>query len=262
MREEDIKKTEALKMNDLSVEEVAERRSKLRQMRELMFREEARAKRVAKIKSKAFRKIHRKEKEKLDNASNAGRPEDDDGERMKMEVERARERATLRHKNTSKWAKAMKARGEFDEDEDQDQHRDINEKLEREERLARRIRGEDSEGENGDTDDDDDDTGLEIVKARAFEELQSLTHVGVVSGQRADEKSTSVFEMKFMKEAAARQRRDVDDMMDEFRKELGEIPMNSDDEEEQNEDSDTVTANRANGRMTFRPSQVCSSSSF
>ena len=36
---------------------------------------------------------------------------DEEG-RMKFEVERARERATLKHKNTGKWAKAMQQRGD------------------------------------------------------------------------------------------------------------------------------------------------------
>ena len=120
MREQDIAQTEALKMNHLSVEEVAERRAELAKMRDLMFRAEAKAKRVSKIKSKTYRRIRKKAKAKL--ASQLGMDEDDedvDDEegQLKREVERARERATLRHKNTGKWAKAMKARGELDVDQ-------------------------------------------------------------------------------------------------------------------------------------------------
>ncbi|KAF9503812.1 hypothetical protein BS47DRAFT_1402036 [Hydnum rufescens UP504] len=68
LREEDIEKTEELQMSNLTIEEVAARRAELRQMRELMFRAEAKAKRV------------------LD-------PEAADAERLKLEAARAKERA-------------------------------------------------------------------------------------------------------------------------------------------------------------------------
>jgi U3 small nucleolar RNA-associated protein 14 len=54
-----------LQKNDLTVEEVAARRAELRKMKELMFRAEVKAKRVAKIKSKTYRRLRRKEKEKM-----------------------------------------------------------------------------------------------------------------------------------------------------------------------------------------------------
>ena len=63
MREEDLAHTEELKMNHLSVEEVAARRAEVRKMRELTFRAEVKAKRMAKIKSKAFRRLKKKERE-------------------------------------------------------------------------------------------------------------------------------------------------------------------------------------------------------
>ncbi|KAJ3500661.1 hypothetical protein NLJ89_g9697 [Agrocybe chaxingu] len=67
LREEDIHETEdsMLKTNNLSVEEVAERRNELRKMRELMFRAEIKARRVSKIKSKTYRRLRRKEKERI-----------------------------------------------------------------------------------------------------------------------------------------------------------------------------------------------------
>ncbi len=67
-------------MNNLSVEEVAERRAQLRKMRDLMFRADVKAKRVAKIKSKTYRRIRKKEKEKLLAKVDAtiGGDEDDD----------------------------------------------------------------------------------------------------------------------------------------------------------------------------------------
>ncbi|KAH9932099.1 Utp14-domain-containing protein [Epithele typhae] len=105
LREDEIAQTEALKMNHLSVEEVSARRAELTKMRDLMFRAEAKAKRLAKIKSKTYRRIRKKEKARLaDKLHELGGEDDEDDEerRVQREVERARERATLRHKNTGK----------------------------------------------------------------------------------------------------------------------------------------------------------------
>lgn len=247
-------------MNHLSVEEVAERRAELRKMRDLMFRADLKAKRVSKIKSKAYRKIHRKEREKLMAQLDEGAEGvDEEEERMKHEVERAKERATLKHKNTGKWAKAMKSRGGLDED----QRRDINEMLERGDRLRQKIqgRGSDDDDEN-DLSDDGDEGGregaLQKAKATAFEELQQLE--GTEENQESVEvKAKSVFNMKFMKDAAARQNREVDKMVDDFRKEMGDADEGSENEDVPDESVDPIAVQRAGGRMSFRPAglQVC-----
>jgi U3 small nucleolar RNA-associated protein 14 len=142
-----MERTEALAMNHLSVEEVAARRAELRKMRELMFRAEVKAKRIAKIKSKAYRRIQKRAREK-DAVGEEGEGEG----RMKSEVERAREGATLRHKNTGKWARAMKGK-----ELNVDQRREIEEMLDRGEKLRRKIRGEDEEDESESDDESGDD---------------------------------------------------------------------------------------------------------
>jgi len=75
-----------LKINKLSVEEIAERRNELRQMRELMFRAEIKARRVKKIKSKTYRRLKRKEKERLGELNDAKEPDQSDQERSEDEV--------------------------------------------------------------------------------------------------------------------------------------------------------------------------------
>lgn len=244
-------------MKDLTVEEVAERRAELRRMRELAFRADAKAKRVAKIKSKAYRRIQKKEKAKklakLDNET--GEAEDNEEERLKAEIDRARERATLKHKNTGKWAKAMKSRGELDVD----QRRDLNEMLERGDRLRRRIQGIGSGSEDDDedlSDEDDVDADNSKIKARAFEELSKLQNdqVGDVNTEMfAKKKAKSVFEMKFMKDAEARKNLEVDREIDEFRRQMGNVPMESDNEVDNEKDETLAPVERVNGRMVFRP---------
>ncbi|EMD42263.1 hypothetical protein CERSUDRAFT_110794 [Gelatoporia subvermispora B] len=256
MREEDIAQTEALKMNHLSVEEVAARRAELAKMRELMFRAEAKAKRVAKIKSKTYRRLKKKEKAKL--AAQLGQDEDaedDDDEevRMKREIERARERATLRHKNTGKWAKAMKARGELDED----QRQDIHEMLDRGEKLRRKIRGEgeSDEEDSGDESDDDDEGAEQRIKASAFKELVGLDDEGSLPAH-GGKKGKSIFEMKFMQDAMAKQQRQVNEMVDDFVKEMGSaMPEEGAEgtEVEVQQHSYGTVVERVGGRAVYRP---------
>ncbi|KAI0652546.1 Utp14 protein-domain-containing protein [Trametes meyenii] len=256
MREDEIAETESLKMNHLSVEEVAARRAELAKMRDLMFRAEAKAKRIAKIKSKTYRRLKKKERARL--AAKLGEDEgadpDDEQARLKREVERARERATLRHKNTGKWAKAMRERGELDED----QRRDINEMLDRGERLRRKIRGE---GESGEEDSDDEDSdeedgqdGVARIKSKAFDELAALEadEPEVPTGK----KGKSIFEMKFMKDAMAREQRRTNEMADDFVKEMGGADPDADEGERDIHDADHSSGaivQRIGGRVVYRP---------
>lgn len=196
MLDSSIQKTESLKMNHLTLEEATARRAELRKMRDLMFRAEVKAKRLSKIKSKTYRRLKKKEKQKLlkklgGDAVEEEEDMDEEG-RLKRDVERARERATLKHKNTGKWAKAMKARGELDED----QRQDVMEMLERGDMLRKKIRGDG--GSDDDEQSDEDDVDDDKIRADAFEEISQL-HVGEQEVEPAGSKS--VFHMKFMMDA-------------------------------------------------------------
>ena len=186
--------------------------------------------------------------------------EEDEEGRMKHEVERARERATLRHKNTGKWAKAMKGRGELDED----QRMAIGEMLDRGEKLRRRIQGEGNGDESAEDDDDsgeDGEDGVERIKASAFDELAKLREDGEDASEAAGQKGKSVFEMKFMKDAMARQKAQADKIADDFVKDLvGDIPgADSDGEVEHPPNTDTAVE-RIGGRVSFRPGNAVRSS--
>ncbi|KAF9237059.1 Utp14 protein-domain-containing protein [Melanogaster broomeanus] len=253
-RDEDISHTEALKMAHLSVEEVAARRSELRMMRELAFRADRKAKRMAKIKSKAYRRIRKKQRERLDGAD-ADVDVDDEGARLKAEVERARERATLRHKHTGKWAKAMKGH----EGLDQDQRQAIGEMLERGEKLRRRIRGEDSGDDMDDEDSESegaDEQDEEVIKRKVFDELAALRAED--DADAPELKSKSVFNMKFMRAAAARQSREVDANAEELAREMGfghdgEEGDGASDAAGDSPTTDTAMVHRTGGRVSFRP---------
>ena len=248
MREEDLQKAEELKMNHLSAEEVASRRAEIMKTRELMFRAEMKAKRISRIKSKTYRRLKRRAKEKqLGEESGSEGPEAP----LKREAERAKERATLRHKNTGKWAKTMRRRGAMDTD----QRQDMVEMLERGEKLRRKIQGSkegsDSDDDNGDSDD------LAQLKAQVFDELAELKRHD--SGPAKD-KGKSIFDMKFMQDAAAREQREVDKMVDNLMDELqdSDVPAHEDeaDSPELPQDDPSVTVQRTGGRISLRPCGV------
>ena len=110
---------EKLAMKRMTIEEVRARQDRLAKMRSVLFYHELKAKRVKAIKSKEYRKRMGKGRSRK-----GGDPDDwetdldgDGVEEMgdeaalrrekeaEAEFERARERLTLRHRNTSKWAR-------------------------------------------------------------------------------------------------------------------------------------------------------------
>ncbi|KAI0005548.1 Utp14 protein-domain-containing protein [Russula compacta] len=248
MKDEDLQKTEELKMNHLSAEEVAARRAEIMKTRELMFRAEMKAKRIAKIKSKTYRRLKRREKERhLGEESGSEGPEAS----LKREAKRAKERATLRHKSTGKWAKMMRRRGEMDAN----QRQDMVEMLERGEKLRRKIQGSKGSSDSDDDDDDDNADSLAQLKARVFDELAELKRDDSGPGKV---KGKSVFDMKFMQDAAAREQREIDQKVDDLMEELQNLDAPAYEDEavgpELPQDDCPVVIQRTGGRVSLRPS--------
>ncbi|KAJ3833190.1 Utp14-domain-containing protein [Lentinula raphanica] len=255
-----------LKAAAVSVEDVTERRRELRRMRELMFRAEVKAKRVKKIKSKVYRRMKRKEREALgDNDDD----DDDDQEgsrieerRLKAEMERARERATLKHKNTGMWAKKMMSRNGYGEGDDDDENirsgrQEIEEMLSRGERLRRKIHGKDSEDESEPSEDDEEEESEAEMRA-AFDELNALrTEQDAGVADDGGKKGKGVFEMKFMKDAMARKQAETNRTVDDFIKEMGgdDDGHHSDSEagSSQADPEDGVIVSRTGGRIVMQP---------
>ncbi len=105
---------EELPKNKLSLEEVQAQTAELRRARELLFREETRAKRIKKIKSKSYRRVHRKERERNSlqekNAMVAAGLDNSETEQERNDRRRAEERIGARHRD-SKWARDVKESG-------------------------------------------------------------------------------------------------------------------------------------------------------
>ncbi|KAF5332696.1 hypothetical protein D9611_005277 [Ephemerocybe angulata] len=262
MRDEDLHGTEEslLKANNLTVEEVAQRRSELRKMRELMLRAELKAARANKIKSKTYRKLRRKEKERLAEQIDEEEDSGDEEVQAKKAMERARERATLKHKHTGKWAKQMQ-KGHMDVD----QRKEIQDMLSRGEKLRKKVQGvgsDDSEESSSEEEGMDEEEAAEKVRSGAFEELRALREAG---GDDLPEgkKGKGIFQMKFMKDAMARQEAAVNRDVDDFIKELGpaqEGESDVEDDEDDHDPSSGVVVHRAGGRVVYRPGASSSTS--
>lgn len=112
---------EDLPTNQLSLEEFQARRAALRRTRELLFREETRARRIKKIKSKSYRRVHRKERERNaqheKNALVAAGFDNSESEQERSNRRRAEERMGARHRE-SKWARGVKDSGRVAWDEE------------------------------------------------------------------------------------------------------------------------------------------------
>jgi len=235
--------------------------------RELMFRAERKAKRIAKIKSKTFRRIARKSLAKQNggvedlNVDEMSRMDElDGGDRVKefrerLEVERARERMGLRHA-------ASKGRfgsnsGELLHGLEEDERRIAErERMQKENKLKRRILGQD-DADEGDSDAldsaaSDSDQDEDAIKAAAFDELASFDLKEAKKAElAANSMKSGLMGMKFMQAGMAREQAKADDLEAQFRRDLeGE-------DEADVLDQDGVVGNRIEsnlGRMIFAPS--------
>ncbi|ORZ34598.1 small-subunit processome [Catenaria anguillulae PL171] len=198
----------------LDKEEVARRQKELRWMRELAFRQELKAKRHAKIKSKSFRKILKKERERTKEEDLQRLLESDpDAARehlIKLELDRAKARMTQKGKLKSKWTAMMARNGELAERSAGLSREQILDQIKEAEDLQKRIHGvgnDDSDSDadnrngrgNADSDDgasDDDDAlptkgvfGMKFMQRAAEAEALRQANAGRddFDGSDADE---------------------------------------------------------------------------
>lgn len=231
--EEKFQKWEELQTNKLPLDEVQKRRAQLRLERELMFREEVRAKRIKKIKSKSYRRVHRKERDRLMEKEREQLKADgidvSEDEREHNDRRRAEERMGAKHRD-SKWAKGVKAsgRGAWDDDA----RSGVTEMARRNEELRRRIEGKevrdegdeasDFSSDEDDEDIDDDEEGSEAIKRQ----------LGRLKQNPFSSDQSKLGSMAFMQKAEAARRARNDEDVERLRKELAGEDSNSDGEDD------------------------------
>ena len=251
--EKQIQALEELQTNHLPVEEVQARRAELRKARELLFREEIRAKRIKKIKSKSYRRVHRKERERNAlrdaEALAAAGVELSEDEQERQDRRRAEERMGARHRE-SKWAKSVRQSGRAAWDEDA---RDgVTEMARRGEELRRRIEGKDVQdedeslgSESSSEADDKDDSAEEtqISGVRLKDKLQRLQEGNPFlpdSGNRS-----GLISMKFMQKAEEARRKQNNEDIERLRREIDGVSAS----EESANDGEM-------GRRAYGPKQI------
>ncbi|VEU20723.1 DEKNAAC101566 [Brettanomyces naardenensis] len=221
---------EKIESAKISKEDLIKRTNELRLMRELMYRGQKDSKRLKKIKSKAYRRIKRKERiknEKLVNEAE-GRESDEDAE--EASYERIKERMTLKHKNTSDWAKKMIKSGMSKDSKNRDE---MEEMLRRSESLRKKQMGRKDEE---DSDEYDERDVSDIEKEEEIEVEKSKLGKGVLA-------------MDFMVAAAERERKSN----------LEEIERMRNLEEGEEVEDNGINLKMNGGRRVYTPSAAIAS---
>lgn len=194
---------EDLPTKQVSLEEFQARGAELRRARELLFREETRARRMKKIKSKSYRRVHRKEREKNaqreKNALAAAGLENSESDQERSHRLRAEERMGARHRE-SKWARGVKDSGRAAWDEES--RTGITEMARRGQELRRRMDGKEAvPGENfsicsnSASEDDTEDENLKTLTSMDIShQMARASGFGIKS---------SLHSLNFMKKAEA-----------------------------------------------------------
>ena len=194
---------EDLPPKQMSLEELQVRGAELRRARELLFREETRARRIKKIKSKSYRRVHRKERERNaqreKNALAAAGFDSSESGQEQSHRRRAEERMGARHRE-SKWAQGVKDSGRAAWDEET--RTGITEMARKGQELRKRMDGKEAvAGENdsiSSSSASEDDTEDENLKTLTCMGISHQTAHASVFGIKSNLPS-----LKFMKKAEA-----------------------------------------------------------
>lgn len=236
--EDQIQEAEELQARKLPIEEIRARRAELRKRRDLLFREEVRAKRIKKIKSKSYRRRHRKEREKMEEQErqalrDAGVDMDEE-EREKNERRRAEARMGSKHRD-SKWAKSLRQTGRTAWDEEA--RNNAADLALKEEELRKRIEGkrasnadDDYLGSSSSESEEDDpwrEDGSDAEKEKISKKLEALE---ADNDDRPEIKGphSNLFSMKFMQNAEASRKAENDAEIRRLNRELNGEESESD----------------------------------
>eukprot|EP01083_Nonionella_stella_P229514 812288_1 len=209
--EASIRETEELAFNEMGPEEAKLRKKQIQKMRDVMFHQEIKFKRVKKIKSKEYRRQLRKLRKKHQLSVEEIQDLDPDlafEEQYKREFRRAEERMTLRHKNVGKWARRLNQRENLGEKA----KAALEEQLKLGQDLRQKMNSMESSDESGpDMDFEDEDSDIDESSARSKHaaELQSAESAEAPA-------PTGVFALKFMRRAEEKKKKDFEKMLTEM----------------------------------------------
>ena len=230
--EDQVQAFEELQQRRMPIEEVQARRAELRRARDLMFREEVRARRIKNIKSKSYRRVHRKERDRLAQEERAvltaaGAINSDD-ERERNDRRRAEERMGARHKE-SRWAKGVKAVGRAAWDEDA--RAGVSDLARRDEELRKRIDGKraaqsDQSGSDlTSSDEDNEDLLGSGDEENSYQRLESKLKA-LSADHEIPESTSKLASMPFMQRAEASRKAANNAEIEQMRRDVGGEELN------------------------------------
>ncbi|CAG2119480.1 unnamed protein product, partial [Medioppia subpectinata] len=187
-------------MKAMSLEEAKLRHKELQKMRALLSYEEVKLKRQAKIKSKRYHRILKREKlkksvEEFEDIKKSD-PKAAIDKLQELDKLRALERASLKHKNTGKWAKHLKLRAQYDDSA----RIALTEQLQISNKLTqKRVHFEDDEEVDKSSDnesDSDDNNDEDVPKDNEFEPLPEDYNPWMKSGRQSKPNTQPIEEEK------------------------------------------------------------------
>lgn len=209
--------------NKMTSEEFKKQQGRIAKMKALMFYEEQKRHHMHKIKSKKYRKIRKKQRMKAQETEEQQAAQEDEEFAKeleeKQEMERMKERMSLKHKNTSKWAKRVLRRGK---NIDIDTRRALSEQIRVGDDLKKKMLWN-----NSDDDDGGDDEDLLSQAKRILTETEK--------DAKETDPEKGLFSLSFMKKGLAKQRERAKEEARELLRELqsaedfGNDNYNSDD---------------------------------
>ena len=214
--------TDNLPSNKVSFQDILAKRAELRRARDVLFREMTRSKRIKKIKSKNYRRVHRQQREvnpqlEEDFLAVLG---DDDSQVERQQRRRAEERMGARYRG-SKWADGVKSSGRTIWDEDA--RGGMVEMARREEELRKRIKGQrvsDEDGSEISESDSDSDTELESDPSKQIRSQKLQNQLDSLSRTEKNSTKSKLSSMNFMKKADALRKKANDAEISLLQKEL------------------------------------------
>jgi len=200
-REEDAlaqQQQDDLGNSKLTVEQLQERRGQLAKMRALLFYHEQKRHHMNKIKSKQYRRIRKRQRQRAEDAVAVANADDPALAQQlaaeRDELERIKERATLAHKNTSKWAKRILKRGKH---VDADTRRALSAQVQRGDDLRKKMQ---TTMDAADADSDEEEADLVETAKKVLAEAEDDDNDD--NGNDAK----GLFKMKFMQRGVEKQR--------------------------------------------------------
>ncbi|XP_031407791.1 uncharacterized protein C57A7.06 isoform X2 [Punica granatum] len=235
-----------LELNKVSVEEEKERRDRIAKMRSLLFRHEMKQKHIKKIKSKTYHRLLKKDRLKAFSVQREMDPEAAKEQAIKQEFKRAEERLTLKHKNSSKWAKRILKRGL--DAQDDGTRAAIAEQLQQHVLLTRKMNSMKENSSSDDSSDEDEEDSAASDQDSAAKLLADARGKTLKALEEENDAPTSgVLSLPFMVRGLKKRK---DAAIEEAKLALEEYEMTS----KQKEDSHEAEKSRpstSSGRMVF-----------